>query len=134
MRLSTSTNPLRKVSSFGYTFRGMLAWSKAPGESDALRTGYAYDAMDRVTSVSKAVPGLPVSVSNSYTYEHDRIKTLTHSNTAEASTTYTFNYGAFGLPSSILVGQRTLISNTYDTAGRTFNLLNAAYGLFLRQP
>ena len=106
----------------------MLAWSKAPGESDALRTGYAYDAMDRVTSVSKAVPSLPVSVSNSYTYEHDRVKTLTHSNTAEASTTYTFNYGAFGLPSSILVGQRTLISNTYDTAGRTFNLLNAAYG------
>ena len=127
-RLATSTNPLRKASAFGYTSRGMLAWSKAPGESDALRTGYAYDAMDRVTSVSKAVPSLPVSVSNSYTYEHDRVKTLTHSNTAEASTTYTFNYGAFGLPSSILVGQRTLISNTYDTAGRTFNLLNAAYG------
>ena len=106
----------------------MLAWTKAPGESDALRTGYAYDAMDRVTSVSKAVPSLPVTVSNSYTYEHDRVKTLTHSNTAEASTTYTFNYGAFGLPSSIQVGQRTLISNTYDTAGRTFNLLTAAYG------
>ena len=35
------------------------------------RTGYAYDAMDRVTSVSKAVPSLPVTVSNSYTYEHD---------------------------------------------------------------
>lgn len=50
-------------------------------------------------------------VTNTYTYENDKIKTITHNGFS-----YTFNYDSFGNDSEVLVAGQKLINNTYDQA------------------
>ena len=83
-------------------------------------TSYAYDAnSDALTSVSKVVDGSPVA--NSYTYENDRLKTITHNGFS-----YTFGYDALGNNTTVSAGSQALITNSFEL--RSGRLLESTYG------
>ena len=75
---------------------------------------YAYDAAKRVTSVQTTASGK--TYKNTYTYEDDHIKTVSHNTTSddESDVTYTFNYDALGRKTSVQVGEQTLSTNVYE--------------------
>lgn len=75
-------------------------------------TNYTYDGQNRITSASAQntdIDGNTQSIENTYTYEEDRLKTITHNNT-----TYTFGYTDTGENTTIAVGEQNLITNTYN--------------------
>ena len=53
---------------------------------------------------------------NQYTYEHDRLKTVSHNTTSDSENdvSYTFNYDAAGRPLSVQVGSQTLSETQYN--------------------
>ena len=57
---------------------------------------YTYDASRRVTSVQTTGDGK--TYKNAYTYENDRIKTVSHNTTSDTANdvTYTFDYDGLG--------------------------------------
>ena len=71
--------------------------------SDAQSTAYAYDGLDRVTSVTSG------GSSASYSYEDYQLSTITHN-----GFNYTFGYDGYGNNTSVAVGGRTLITNTFN--------------------
>ena len=104
---------------------GVLNSVRGPLDTFPTKTNYSYDSMDRLTEVSKNVNG----TSNvKYTYDGDHLKNLYHSNTSTIGTTYAFSYGSFDLLTKVMVGNKTLITNSYDTAGKTFHKTKATYG------
>lgn len=141
--IASLTNTIQKTTTFGYDALGRPSWVKNPLDTDDTKANMSYDSMNRINLVTKKVnhiftSTLPVTVSNDYTYENDRIKTITHHNTwsswviGDSSpnlyTTYNYDYSAFGLPQSVQVGGRTLITNEYDPTNRIYNLIRATYG------
>ena len=75
---------------------------------------YTYDASKRVTAVqTEAYNRL---YRNRYTYENDRIKTVSHNTTgsAENDVTYTFEYDSLGRKTNVKVGEQTLSTNVYE--------------------
>ncbi len=78
-----------------------------------------YNSDDSLKQVSTTLGGQ--TVSNSYTYENDRLKTITHNNFA-----YTFVYDTFGNVTQVKVGTTNLITNTYKD--RTSRLDSFVYG------
>ncbi len=134
--IDTTVDDARNTTTYGYGSQyGTLLWLQAPEDTQATRTVYDYDSMNRMTSVSKPVSGLYNGVAemqSSYTYEDDSIKTISHNNTTSGNdTTYTFNYGNMGTLTNVQVGSgtpRTLVTNTYETSNRSYNLLKATYG------
>ncbi|QGU96846.1 DNRLRE domain-containing protein [Clostridium bovifaecis] len=79
---------------------------------------YSYDNMDRLTDVSTSADA---AVKNSYTYESDRIKTVTHNGFS-----YIFDYDEAGNNTKVSVGSQNLITNNYEA--RTNKLLSSTYG------
>ena len=71
------------------------------------RTGYTYDAMGRLTGLSRAISATGNSAALQYAYEEDLLKTITTN-----STTYTNIYGDFGLKQSVKAGEHTLAGYT----------------------
>ena len=51
-----------------------------------------------------------------YTYEEDRIKTVSHNTTDDTATdvTYTFDYDDLGRKTTVKVGTQTLSTNVYE--------------------
>ncbi|MBW8383841.1 MAG: DNRLRE domain-containing protein, partial [Youngiibacter sp.] len=81
---------------------------------------YSYDSnTDALTGVSKTVDGSVVT--NGYTYENDRLKTIAHNGFS-----YTFGYDALGNSTTVSAGSQTLITNSFDL--RTGRLLESTYG------
>ena len=74
---------------------------------------YTYDAAKRVTGVQTTGDGK--TYRNAYTYENDRIKTVSHNTTSDTATdvTYTFAYDALGRKTTVKVGTQTLSTNVY---------------------
>ena len=74
---------------------------------------YTYDAAKRVTGVQTT--GNDKTYKNAYTYENDRIKTVSHNTTSDTVTdvTYTFNYDSLGRKTTVQVGSQTLSTNVY---------------------
>ena len=71
-------------------------------------TNYTYDGnTDAVTSVSQTLSNNQ-TVSNSYTYENYRLKTISHN-----GFNYSFNYDDFGNVTQTKVGTQVLSTNTY---------------------
>jgi RHS repeat-associated protein len=79
----------------------------------------AYNSDYSLQSVSATVQGQ--TITNAYTYENDRLKTITHNGFA-----YTFVYDTFGNVSEVKVGTSTLITNSYQA--RTGRLNSFTYG------
>jgi len=82
-------------------------------------TNYEYDGLDRVTKVSKQANSQ--TYENQYTYENDRIKSITHN-----GTNYFFEYDSFGNTTRTKIGDQVLGTNNY---GERNGLLNSfTYG------
>ena len=88
---------------------------------------YTYDDSKRTTEVSCTTDSK--TYKNAYTYENDRIKTVSHNTTDNTATdvTYTFGYDALGRKTSVQVGTQTLSTNVYET-DRTGLLSEVQYG------
>ncbi|GFZ34395.1 hypothetical protein CSC2_49210 [Clostridium zeae] len=83
-------------------------------------TSYSYDNnIDRLQSVSKNVDG--TLVKNSYDYDNDKIKSITHNGFS-----YNFGYDSLGNNTTVAVGSQNLITNTYEA--RTSKLVGSTYG------
>lgn len=74
------------------------------------KTSYTYDLMGRVVSVSKnnKVIDLNLPVTQSYVYEKDQIKTITHNGIG-----YAFAYDGLGNMTQSKVGNQVITTNTY---------------------
>ena len=82
-------------------------------------TSYLYDNIDRLESVSKTADAQ--TITNSYSYENDRIKAITHN-----GFNYNFEYNPLGSNTKVSVGNQSLIKNNYEP--RTEKLLGSEYG------
>lgn len=82
-------------------------------------TNYTYDNLGRVTEVKKEAS--QKEYTNSYTYENDRLKTITHN-----GFTYTFIYDDFGNLKQTKVGEQVLSTKNY--ASNNGNLTSEEYG------
>lgn len=82
-------------------------------------TSYSYDNIDRLESVSKVADG--VNITNSYSYENNKLKTITHNGFS-----YNFGYDSLGNNTTVSVGTQNLITNIYEA--RTSKLLESKYG------
>ncbi len=87
---------------------------------------YTYDASKRVTGVQATANNQ--TYKNAYTYEKDRIKTVSHNTTTDTpDVTYTFGYDALGRKTTVKVGDQTLSTNSY-TSDRSGLLEKVQYG------
>ena len=88
---------------------------------------YEYDAAKRVIGVESSADGK--TYRNAYTYENDRIKTVSHNTTSDTETdvTYTFDYDALGRKTTVKVGTQTLSTNVYKN-DRSGLLAEVQYG------
>lgn len=82
-------------------------------------TTYTYDNLDRISTVNKQVG--QKTYSNSYIYEKDRLKSITHN-----GFTYTFIYDDFGNLKQTKVGNQVLSTRNYAT--RNGNITSETYG------
>jgi RHS repeat-associated protein len=81
---------------------------------------YNYDAnTDNLSSVSKSADSR--TIANSYGYENDRIKSISHN-----GFNYSFDYDSLGNNTYASVGSQNLIENTYES--KTSKLLESKYG------
>lgn len=84
------------------------------------KISYNYDENnDLLNSVSSVVGGKQIS--NSYTYENDRIKTINHN-----GFNYTFDYDSIGNNTGVSVGNQKVLTNNYEIS--TGRLLDSTYG------
>ena len=74
---------------------------------------YTYDGAKRVTGVETTADGK--TYKNAYTYENDRIRTVSHNTSSDTATdvTYTFDYDNLGRKTTVKVGEQTLSTNVY---------------------
>ena len=88
---------------------------------------YTYDGSKRVTNVETTASSK--TYRNAYTYENDRVKTVSHNTTSNTGTdvTYTFGYDALGRKKTVKVGTQTLSTNTYSSDRRGL-LTKVTYG------
>ncbi|OZM58405.1 hypothetical protein CIB95_02210 [Lottiidibacillus patelloidae] len=83
--------------------------------------------MEQFTYSAKAIPDpiieniynqnrndIMARVTNDYSYENDRMKTVSHNIDATSSVTYSFNYDDFGNTTGIYVGDQLLTTNNYE--------------------
>ena len=92
---------------------GLLMWIQYPEDTGNTRTTYTYDSKYNLVSTTKHLEdGREVTVSTEYT---SGLQTsITHSNTASKSTTYSMEYYNFDLLKNIKAGNRTLVTYTYN--------------------
>lgn len=120
------TDPLGKTTDYDYNAElGTLDKVK---DANGKTTSYGYDAMGKMTSVSKDVSGLfgknsITTVSNGYTYSNDKLSAITHN-----GFNYNFSYDVMGNLTNVKAGTQDLITNTYKTDDKTYNLSNVAFG------
>ena len=101
-----------KVStSYEYSLTNGLLLSKTLANGSVI--SYNYDAIGLLTSVSQDVTnvltGDVVSMNTSYSYENDKIKSITHNGFS-----YTYDYDVYGNVKSINVGDTKLVSYEYN--------------------
>lgn len=109
-----------KVStSYEYSLTNGLLLSKTLANGSKI--SYNYDAIGLLTSVSQDVTnvltGDVVSMNTSYSYENDKIKSITHNGFS-----YTYDYDIYGNIESINVGDTELV--TYEYNDDYFNNIN----------
>lgn len=101
-----------KVStSYEYSLTNGLLLSKTLANGSKI--SYNYDAIGLLTSVSQDVTnvltGDVASMNTSYSYENDKIKSITHNGFS-----YTYDYDIYGNVKSINVGDTKLVSYEYN--------------------
>lgn len=107
-QLLSSTDSSGNTAYFAYNDAGFLRTVTAGSSSGTAD----YDAMGNLISFSQSVSGLSDgnTMSNTYTYEDDRVKTISHN-----GFTYEFTYDAWGNQTTAKIGTTVLSENTYGT-------------------
>ncbi|MBE5772302.1 MAG: RHS repeat protein [Clostridiales bacterium] len=122
-KLASATDPRGLTVSYAYNNNDTTSQVTMP---NGQAVTYSYDAQKRITA-AQASNGNG-NYKNAYTYENDRIKTISHNTTSDTNdVTYTFGYDAFGKPTTVSVGSQVLSTNTYD-ADRKQKLRKVTYG------
>ena len=113
-RLEKTTDALGKETKYGYNAQtNVLEWVQYPEDTDGTdgtadtRTKYTYDELYRMATAACATD-TGKNLSAAYTYTDDYLTAI-----QTPSTTYRFNYGDFGLRTSVRVGNRTLAAYSY---------------------
>jgi len=104
----------------GYSYNQMNGQLNSISDGNNV-TSFSYDAMSRLNKVSNDVDGLisDNKMETSYSYENDRIKSITHNGFS-----YNYEYDDWGNPSVVKVGEQELVSYRYDSADKTRDRLN----------
>ena len=85
-------------------------------------TSFYYDAMSRLNKVYNDANG--ISMETSYSYEKDRIKSITHNGFS-----YNYEYDDWGNPTSVKVGEQALVTYEYNGDNQTRDRVNTiTYG------
>ena len=115
--LASSTSP--EGIETGYCYDEQRGRLQSVTDANGNATSYTYDTIGQLTGVSLG------SASNSYTYEKDKLKTITHN-----GFTYSFEYDVWGAQTGVKVNNTTLVSNTYNNSshGRTLSRMNYGNG------
>ena len=121
---STSGNYMKTVedslgNTVNYDYNETKGTLNSVSDPKGKTTSYAYDNLDRLESVSKTAD--TQTITNSYSYENDRIKAITHN-----GFNYNFEYNPLGSNTAVKVGNQNLITNNYEP--RTEKLLDSLYG------
>ncbi len=117
-RLVSTTNAMGKVTTYGYNAQtNVLDWVQYPEDTEDTRTEYTYDNMYRMaTAACETDTGLELSAA--YTYTDDLLTAI-----ATPTTTYSFDYGKFGLRTGVRIGNCSLA--TYNYTNDRNNYLSA---------
>lgn len=107
-KLLSSTDSSGNTAYYTYDDSGFLK-SVTAGSSSGTAD---YDAVGNLIEFSQSVTGLSdgTAMSNSYTYENDKVKTISHN-----GFTYEFEYDVWGNQTKAKIGTRILSDNTYGT-------------------
>lgn len=103
----------------GYNYDNTKGTLTSTTDAKGNTTDYKYDVNYALTSVSKKADG--VNITNTYTYKNDKIDTIGHN-----GFNYSFIYDSLGRTTGVNVGNKRLITNTYEANGG--NLTESAYG------
>ena len=105
----------------GYSYDQMNSQLKSMSNGEGQVTSFTYDAMSRLKKVSNDVDGLISGnkMETSYSYENDRIKSITHNGFS-----YNYEYDVWGNPTAVKVGEQALVSYTYDSDNQTRDRIN----------
>ncbi len=105
----------------GYSYDQVNSQLKSMSNGEGQVTSFTYDAMSRLKKVSNDVDGLISGnkMETSYSYENDRIKSVTHNGFL-----YNYEYDVWGNPTAVKVGEQSLVSYTYDLDNKTRDRVN----------
>lgn len=105
----------------GYNYDPMNGQLLSMSDGKDEVTTFSYDAMSRLKKVSNDVNGLISGnkMETSYSYEKDRIKSITHNGFS-----YNYEYNAWGNLRMVKVGDQSLVSYDYDSNDKTRDRLN----------
>ena len=119
-QLLSSTDSSGNTAYYSYSDAGFLQTVSAGTSSGCA----SYDAMGNLLSFSQSVSGLAdgSSMSNTYTYENDKIKSISHN-----GFTYEFEYDAWGNQTKAKIGTTVLSQNTYGTAENADRLSSTTF-------
>ena len=102
--ISSVTDSRGTITTYAYDANGRMNTGVTVGSGSAAQnTAYAYDGLDRVSSVSSG------GSTASYGYQNYRLSTITHN-----GFNYSFGYDGYGNNTSVAVGGRTLTTNTFN--------------------
>lgn len=102
--MSSSTDSSGNTVYYTYSNAGFLTSVSAGGNTASM----TYDAVGNLISLSQSVSGN--TVSNVYSYSHDKIRSITHNGFS-----YTFEYDAWGNRTTVKVAGSVLEETEYDT-------------------
>ena len=103
----------------GYSYDPMNSQLKSMSNGEGQVTSFTYDAMSRLKKVSNEGLISGNKMETSYSYENDRIKSITHNGFS-----YNYEYDVWGNPTSVKVGEQSLVSYTYDSDNQTRDRIN----------
>lgn len=125
--LNEYTDSNNVVTEFVYDNMGMLVKERVIDGTDANSyINYSYTALGALTKVSSTVSALSDELSTSYSYDGDRIKTVSHNGIV-----YTFEYNSFGDIKTINVksiDDPSIINfdlESYDYSNDRYQILNS---------
>ena len=122
-RLESRTDPRGNTVRYAYNANGTVSQTTLPnGQS----VSYGYDASGRVTGTQAATAA--GTHKSAYAYANDRLTQVRHNTTGDAmDVSYSFDYDAFGKPTTVKVGSQLLSENIYET-NRHQQLKQVNYG------
>ncbi|MBR3768024.1 MAG: hypothetical protein IKL10_07290 [Clostridia bacterium] len=119
-QLVSSTDSSGNTAYYTYNEAGFLQTVSAGSSSGSAE----YDAMGNLLSFSQSVSGLSDGsvMSNSYSYENDKIKSISHN-----GFTYEFEYDVWGNQTKAKIGNLVLTENTYGTEEHSDRLSSTVF-------